>query len=117
MISPSSLSRVLSRSLRPAAPLCLRVGSSTPGTFLQNVRHIGRLRPPNHPIDRLDWTGAERGALERILDEEAGWRLKDSPVRTIPPPDGAVVVRSHNRPTPSAGSNLPVQTYPGHPHN
>lgn len=33
------------------------------------------------------------------------------------PAEGAVVVRRHNGPSPSAGSAFPSQAYPAHPHN
>jgi hypothetical protein len=44
-------------------------------------------------------------------------QLRDSPVRVIPPPEGAVVVRAHNRPQVFQGSSFPAQAYPAHPHN
>mmetsp|Transcript_123160 Transcript_123160/g.217084 ORF Transcript_123160/g.217084 Transcript_123160/m.217084 type:complete len:345 (+) Transcript_123160:74-1108(+) len=62
-------------------------------------------------------TGAERGALERIQDDEASRQVQDMPVRTMLPPKGAVIVRRHNAPIDAAGSSFPAQIYPAHPHN
>jgi len=61
-------------------------------------------------------TGAERGAVER---QDAAQRLRDLPQQLpdSPPPPGAVICRSQNRPSASAGSIFPAQLYPGHPHN
>jgi len=61
-------------------------------------------------------TAATRGALERNFEEEERRKLPDSPLR-CPPPADAVVVRSFNSPSPSAGSTFPAQVYPAHPHN
>lgn len=61
-------------------------------------------------------SGAEQGALERIRDAQELSSLPDVlPVAL--PPAGAVIVRSHNSPAASAGSIMPAQIYPGHPHN
>lgn len=61
-------------------------------------------------------TGAERGAVER---QDYAERLRDLPQHfpDSPPPPGAVICRSQNRPAASAGSIFPAQLYPGHPHN
>lgn len=61
-------------------------------------------------------SGAETGALERIRDAQELSTLPEKLALALPPP-GAVVLRAHNRPAASAGSIMPVQIYPGHPHN
>ncbi|CAK0880081.1 unnamed protein product [Prorocentrum cordatum] len=65
-------------------------------------------------------SGAERGALERIGEDAELQGLSRSSAASVvrgEPPEGAVVVRSHNGPAPHAGSNFPVQAYAAHPHN
>jgi len=62
-------------------------------------------------------SGAETGALERIRQEEAIRELPDSPQCTSQPLEGSVLLRRHNRPLASAGSQFPMQIYPAHPHN
>jgi len=124
---PSSVRGVICSSLRLAPTRCALLGRA-PSPWLQHVRGVGHGNhgspnvlghgSPNVPLAQHDGpTGAERGALERIWEEEAARRLKDSPVRTVPPPEGAVLVRSFNSPRTAAGSNFPVQAYPAHPHN
>lgn len=61
-------------------------------------------------------SGAARGAMERIQEDNESRELVDTP-NTFPPPEGALVVRRHNSPVPSAGSTFPAQLYPAHPHN
>lgn len=61
-------------------------------------------------------SGAETGALDRIREAEELSLLPEM-LPIIPPPLGAVLMRNYNRPEPSKGSIMPVQIYPGHPHN
>lgn len=61
-------------------------------------------------------SGAETGALERIQDAQELSNLPEI-LPVSPPPEGAVICRGHNRPDASAGSIMPAQIYPGHPHN
>jgi len=62
-------------------------------------------------------SGAQRNALERIREDEERRAVKDLIPMAGPPPEGAVIVRSHNGPITSAGSRFPEQVYPSHPHN
>lgn len=62
-------------------------------------------------------TGAEQGAMERITDLDSKRKIPDLRPQSAPPPEDAVVVRAHNGPPPSAGTNFPQQTYAAHPHN
>lgn len=83
--------------------------------LLGPLGQAARGAPTVVPKDASLLSGAARGALERIwLDEEA--RSLTEGLRAAAPP-GALVVRSHNSPPPSAGSTFPAQIYPGHPHN
>jgi len=60
-------------------------------------------------------SGAASGALERINEEEEVRAVAD--IARHEAPNGALVLRRHNAPTPSAGSRFPAQLYPAHPHN
>lgn len=63
-------------------------------------------------------SGAATGALERISEDVERRKLGQKPPDAATrPPEGAVLVRSHNAPPPFAGSTFPAQIYPGHPHN
>lgn len=56
-------------------------------------------------------------AKERNEMDEVAHRLMKSPPLAAAPPEGAVIVRSHNSPAECRGSSFPSQIYPAHPHN
>eukprot|EP00928_Gymnodinium_smaydae_P028026 TRINITY_DN21489_c0_g1_i1.p1 TRINITY_DN21489_c0_g1~~TRINITY_DN21489_c0_g1_i1.p1 ORF type:complete len:381 (-),score=62.44 TRINITY_DN21489_c0_g1_i1:31-1077(-) len=64
-------------------------------------------------------SGATRGALERIAAAEREREVAAAPLDSLraAPPPGAVVRRPQNGPAPGAGTTLPAQAYPAHPHN
>jgi len=63
-------------------------------------------------------SGAAINALERIRDNAELRSLPDEAFfGNSPPPEGAVIERSHNAPSAANGSRLPEQMYPAHPLN
>lgn len=62
-------------------------------------------------------SGAQRGALERINQEQEASQLGDLAPRAAPPPANAVILRQQNSPSAGSGSTFPTQAYPAHPHN
>jgi len=82
------------------------------GPLAQSTRG-GRV-PPKRNLDLP--SGAEFGAIDRIQQDEELRQLSDLYPNVASAP-AAVIVRSHNGPPKAAGTLLPQQAYPGHPHN
>jgi len=74
------------------------------------VQAVRREYNPNLP------TAAQRSALENIA-QQAVLRALPEDVERCNPPEGAVVLRAHNRPPMNKGSMFPKQAYPAHPFN
>lgn len=73
-----------------------------------------RLAPAYVKKDPNLLSGAARGALERLAEDEARRPLLHAEALSSVPPEGALIVRGHN--SPSFGERLP-QSYAAHPFN